>query len=42
MSPKDRAKVKSIIDKDLPPHYRTAIQGYLKKGANRVKKTTTK
>jgi hypothetical protein len=39
LPPSDRAKAKSIINDDLPPHYRAAIQGYLKKSADRLKKT---
>ena len=39
---KDHAKAKNVIDRDLPPHYRAGIEAYLKKSAERLKKTTDK
>lgn len=39
---KDQAKAKNVIDRDLPPHYRAGIEAYLKKSAERLKKTTDK
>ena len=35
LPPKVQAKAKNLIDRDLPPHYRSAIEQYLKKLATR-------
>ncbi len=35
LPPKEQAKAKNLIDRDLPPHYRSAIEQYLKKLATR-------
>ncbi len=35
LPPKEQAKAKNLIDRELPPHYRNAIEQYLKKLATR-------
>jgi len=39
LPPKEQAKAKNIIDRELPPHYRNAIEQYLKKLATRPEST---
>lgn len=42
LPPKEQAKAKNIIDRELPPHYRNAIEQYLKKLATRPEGTQGK
>ena len=35
LPPKEQAKARNLIDRELPPHYRTAIEEYLRKLAKR-------
>lgn len=40
LPPKEQAKAKNLIDRELPPHYRNAIEQYLKKLATRPEGTS--
>lgn len=42
LPPKEQAKAKNIIDRELPPHYRNAIEQYLKKLATRPEGSASK
>lgn len=42
LPPKEQAKAKNIIDRELPPHYRNAIEQYLKKLATRPESAPSK
>ena len=35
LPPKEQAKARNLIDRELPPHYRAAIEEYLRKLAKR-------